>query len=379
MDIKVITDNDEFIKLEHDWNRLAENLITVNKFDWLYKWWQYNKNGNDLRILAASENGKILGIAPIYIENTRALKFIPFKVLKFLGGKISDFLDFLIDEDENREIIFKALFDFAVNELGVDLFQFQQIKSSYPNFDLWQKYIDQNKNELSWTKECLSLKLGDYNSYQDFYSRMNKSLKKTLKLSENRLNKNGVDIQYVFKKDIEEEDINIIADINIKRQEFLADKSEAKRFSYFISPQTRSFIKDYFCSSDSTLLGYMKCNGKVISYTLSFLDKRIISFWSTGFDPDYDMYSPTKLLINEEIKSAFENNYEYFDFMRGNDKYKQQWSNNTDNLYDLTLCVSTKAGIVSLYRICKPDYTLKKIGNFINNLRGKNNKPIVEI
>ena len=48
----------------------------------------------------------------------------------------------------------------------------------------------------------------------------------------------------------------------------------------------------------------MKCNETVISYYLILLNNNTIAFWSTGFDNDYEMYAPTKLLINEIVKYA---------------------------------------------------------------------------
>ena len=123
MNIRVISEEREFLALKKDWDRLAQNLAVVTKFDWIYRWWGYFKKGNELNILVAQENDKVIGIAPLYLENTKAFKFIPFKSICFLGGDVSDLLDFLVEERPDREMIFKALLDYMLKNFSFDLLE----------------------------------------------------------------------------------------------------------------------------------------------------------------------------------------------------------------------------------------------------------------
>ena len=63
MDIKLIDTESGFLELKDDWNRLANDLMPINKFEWMYKWWKHNKDNNQLKILVAEKNGEIKGIA----------------------------------------------------------------------------------------------------------------------------------------------------------------------------------------------------------------------------------------------------------------------------------------------------------------------------
>ncbi|OGI21740.1 MAG: hypothetical protein A2287_05700 [Candidatus Melainabacteria bacterium RIFOXYA12_FULL_32_12] len=366
MNIKVIKGDEAFLSLKDDWDRLAENLIAVTKFDWIYRWWNHFQEKNELSILIAEKNNKIVGIAPLYIENTKALKVVPFRKLKFLGGDLTDFLDFLIDEqDYNRELIFKNLLNYALNNFDYDLLELGQINSDYPNFDLWNKFAGYTGSKFTAYKENHKIKLAEFVSYQNYYRQLSKNHRKSLKSRLTKVINDGIDFKYEFKSHITEEDIEIIKKICIKRQNFLYKKGDHKRFCYFLDNKKTKFIEDYFCSNDndSKMLAYLKFNGVIIAYNLILLNKNTFSIWNSTFDNDYEFYAPSKLFFNELIKYAFEKNYEYFDFMRGNDPYKLSWTNKTAYNYNFEYKKSLKAKLVFSYRENVPNFISKSIRN----------------
>jgi len=69
MNITVIEDDGGFLSLKDDWDRLAHDLLAINKFDWIYRWWMHFKEDNILKILVAEDGNKVVGIAPLYLEN----------------------------------------------------------------------------------------------------------------------------------------------------------------------------------------------------------------------------------------------------------------------------------------------------------------------
>ncbi|EKE03561.1 MAG: hypothetical protein ACD_20C00184G0004 [uncultured bacterium] len=341
MNIRIVKSDKDFLALKPDWDRLAQGLQSFNKFDWIYIWWRHFQKNNDLNILVAEKDGIILGIAPLYIKYINAFKLLSFKKVSFLGGQISDYLDFLIQQDENREKVFIALLNHLLHELSFDILELKQINSNYPNFDLWQKYARELRLKFvdyGIFSKCHNLRLTKFKSYEEYFDQLSKNHKKSLKQKQNKVKKEFNTVEYVFLKDITEKDIDIIADLNIKRQKFLIEKGNEDRFCYFTKRQEREFISDYFCngSSFSKLLAYLKCDGKVIAYNLLVVNQEGMCYWNGGFDTDYEVYSPSKLLFNELIKYSFENNYKYFDFMRGSDPFKLQWTNEINLNYILS-------------------------------------------
>ncbi|EKE02067.1 MAG: hypothetical protein ACD_20C00429G0004 [uncultured bacterium] len=363
MKIRVVREENEFLALKSDWDRLANELVAVTKFDWAYKWWNHFKGKNELNILVAETDGRIIGIAPLYIENTKALKFIPFRKLRFLGGDLTDFVDFLVEQRYQRELIFRHLLDYALNGLDYDFVDFGQINSDYPNFDLWQIYAECTSSKFNIHRENHKIKLSDFGSYEAYMHQLSKNNKRNMRYRINKIVKDRINLEYVFKSNITEEDIEIISKINLKRQKFLHEKGDQKRFCYFLNQQKLKFIKDYFCSNnlDTKMLAYIKFNDVIVAYDLILLSENTFSLWNGAFDSDYEIYSPSKFLLTELIRYAFEREYEYFDFMRGSDSYKLKWTNRRAFNYSFEHKKSLKSKQVFSYRENIPEFILKKL------------------
>ncbi len=362
MNIRVVESDNDFLSLRDDWDRLAQNLLPAQKFTWMYTWWMYRKEGNKLWILVVEEDNKVIGMAPLYVRKIPILKILTLEKLCFLGEQITPYLDFLILQDQRRETVFQTLLTCVFQNLPYDILGLTDINSHYPNFDLWQKYSTLLDFKMEVSFECPKICFSHYESYNDYYKQLSKNQRQSLKFRYNKTKQNNVHIEYIFKKNITEDEMSTIANIHIKRQKFLQEKGVSGRYSHFTDQQESKFIRSYFCSGepDSKMLACMKCNGSIVSYILLFVTKNTLSYWNTAFDTDYEEYAPTKLLINELIKYAFESKYDYFDFMRGGDSYKFQWANDASVNYQITRHKTQKAKLAYLCKNIAPDFLLPK-------------------
>ncbi len=376
MNIRVVENDAGFLSLRGDWSRLAEDLAPFQKFDWIYRWWKYFKEGNNLKILVAEENNEIVGIAPLYIKNVKIFKYLTIKKLSFLAEDVSLYLDFLIQQNKDRESCFQILFSYILNNLSFDILELNDINSHYSNFDLWQKYVNSKNLNFKVFYKCPKIRLFKYKSYKDYFNQLSRKEKLSLKAAQNKIKKNNVLVEYLFKKDVKREDIETVANIHIKRQQTLYGKGQKGRFSHFTNELKTNFIRDYFCfgDTDSKMFVSMKCDGIVISYILVLLSKNTLFHWNSAFDSNYKTYTPTKLLSHELIKYAFENNYEYFDFGRGNDTYKLKWTDDISLNYNLFLKKSFNGKFVCLCEDIIPEFLkpkkfrLKNIQTSLNSI-----------
>ena len=72
--LKVINTDPGFEGLKSDWNLLLKESNCDNIFlswEWLYTWWESFKEGKKLFIIAAEEEGRIIGIAPLCLARSR--------------------------------------------------------------------------------------------------------------------------------------------------------------------------------------------------------------------------------------------------------------------------------------------------------------------
>ena len=363
MKVRTIEDLKGFESLKTDWERLSKTLITENGYEWNYKWWRHLGKGKNLKLVVFEHNNKFIGIAPMFVEQIRTFRFFTLNKLSIMGGDVTDYKDVLIDGSFDKESVLLALMEYVQQEIRPDLIEFGQVNTGYLNFDIWEKYFEKEVYEPLLTKECHGVDLSKFENYDDYYKQLSKGLKKDFRNKKNKIKNDGILIEFEIKTEINNKDIESIAQVNIERQKFLRQKGFDKRDSLYADKNKTQFIKDFFCNGEAETrrLAYLRFNKDIIAYVLYFEEKESIHLWNAAFDPRYEIYSPSKLLYNELIKYSFDNNYKYFDFMRGNEPYKLHWTNNfTINHYLIKKC-SLKSKILYGMKNLTPEFLLKRM------------------
>jgi CelD/BcsL family acetyltransferase involved in cellulose biosynthesis len=97
---EVIRTNDGFDALQLEWHQLLDEcgISPFQSFEYQRAWWKHfgetNPNAG-LHIIVVRDDGRVIGIAPLFIEKVRVLGPITYTRLAFIGRGISDYLDLL--------------------------------------------------------------------------------------------------------------------------------------------------------------------------------------------------------------------------------------------------------------------------------------------
>jgi len=352
MEFEIIKNDREFLALKPDWDRLSTDRHIINGFEWNYTWWKCNSHGRELNIVVMKDDKNIVvGIAPLCIEYEKTLKFFKTRTLAFIGGKVSDYRDFLIDKS-NKSHYFKELWNYVINQIPCDSIEFTQINTFYANFDEWKALSALSNITFEENMECRRIKLSNYRSYEDYFETLKPKHQRNVKRCMNKIEREFTDHEFVIKNNITEEEFEEVAKININRQKTLFEKGNTTRFCYFMNTGSYNFMKEFFCNDpgNSKSLAYIRCDGEMIAYMLNMSDGVCFSCWNGTLNPDYEKYSPFKLLVNHLIRHAFENNYKYFDFMRGRDTYKLEWIDDFTYNFTLKADKSLASRLVKVYK-----------------------------
>ena len=70
----------------------------------------------------------------------------------------------------------------------------------------------------------------------------------------------------------------------------------------------------------------LRAGGRAVAYNLGYVHEGVVNYWNTGFDPEYARFSPGKLLVHGLIESAFDAGHREFNFLRGDEAYKLEWT-----------------------------------------------------
>ena len=121
--------------LKKDWKFLEENknILIFQKFSWNLSWLNESDRYKNILIIIVYENEKPLIIFPFCI-----IEKFNFKILRWIGYDISDYLGPIVDneqiiEKKNFEIIWDKIFDLVKNECDLVLLDKQVDENFFPN------------------------------------------------------------------------------------------------------------------------------------------------------------------------------------------------------------------------------------------------------
>jgi CelD/BcsL family acetyltransferase involved in cellulose biosynthesis len=92
----------------------------------------------------------------------------------------------------------------------------------------------------------------------------------------------------------------------------------------------------------------LKFGDTVVSRHLGFYYCNRFYWYMPVYDPVYQNYSPGKIHLYLCILDAITRNGEIFDFLRGVEEYKLQWTEQVSQLYELSLCGRTAGSVIRL-------------------------------
>lgn len=325
--IERIENIDDFNNLRQTWNSILEDNGIYDPFltwEWLNTWWRQYQNVYKLCIRIVIENQVIVGIAPLMLEIKRYWGF-HLRVLTNIGSPPPDISGFIIPPDR-KDILTLIADDIISARNEWDIFWIKE----FPEFVLDNCFINRFMKFCYFnhvkTRHFLIPLSGDWDLYQNSLS---KKLFNDLNRCYMRLSKLGkISYKRFIGKDVTDEHLHNIFDLNSRAH---------NPQGYNIESEKKFHIN--LCSSfqeqERIDISFLYINEKPIAYHYGFIYKGKSSLWRTGFDNEYRIYSPGKLLLIEYIKHCYKIKIETIDWLRGDHDYKTRWQAKIDIFHQL--------------------------------------------
>lgn len=353
MNIKIITENKEFLKLKEDWEILQEkdpDVTYYNTYIFNKTWWKVYSESNDksLFIICVYDNRKLEGIAPFIIEEHKKA-FLSYRVLKFMGR--GDYYTVISNKKNNRENtiirqIFKGINDNSDKWERIELTHIKQ-NSSLAYYLLRHNLYNES---FTYQIECPVVYINRFSSFDMYKNDFN--IDKETKYYINKLLKKA---GYSFKiyKGNQENILEKISVIHNKEQEYLINiKGRKDRKSLFKNKGVYTFLRDIYDINDNTVTFILEDNNSnIISYATCYYYKNTLYLWNTGYDPQFAKYAVCRVANYEIFKYIYENDFvDIFDFGAGRYPWKFKWTKDFIFNYKLDLwnSKSNKAKIINL-------------------------------
>ena len=318
--VEAVTDLEGFRALKGDWNALAleANSSIFQTWEWSWYWWQFNGKGKRLWLLTARDSGKLVGLAPLFVSSS--YYGLPLKVAAFIGTNGTDYLDFIINPDIPGAA--EALVGFIFGQAGWDALDLHQI----PQASLTADLISTKAKSCGFAAEkiiqdlAFNTELPD--NWDDYLVTLSKKFRWNVQYYTRRLNREH---EVVFRlSDVQsiEKDIGLFFKLHQKR--FMAKKKPGA----YLNPKFRKFHAGLAAALQKCgwlSLYVMEIDKEPVAalYGFSFADS--FYYYLGGFEPTWGAMSVSTVLIARAIEDAISAGLHNFNFLRGQESYKQKW------------------------------------------------------
>lgn len=355
IEIKIITNVRALLSIEDIWHDLEENskMYPFNTFEWVINWWKYFGYGKKLWVLLIMDDYRPIGIAPFMI--TFGEMGLPIRRIKFIGSNNSDYLDFIVRygcEDVFYQSLIKYL-ELRINQFTVlDLEHIPEDCNIYPYIIGSNLYYDYDVQDV-----CPYIELPD--TWDEYLASLDGKFRRNIKYEIKRFFKQ-CDANFLCVSD--ENDIDNSMDRLIE----LHQKRWRKRHmpGAFYSKRLRSFHKDvaYDMLERGILsLFELKDKDKIVSSLLSYHIGGRRYYYISGYDLDYSRLSVGSVTLGLSIKRSIEVGDEIYDFLRGDESYKTNWTKLKKRNMRLVASYPSVAGKFYLYYIIAQNKLINKI------------------
>lgn len=335
MEVEIIDNIEKLKDFRGRWDEILYENNNDNPFleqDWLINWWKYFGSNYKLYIILIKHNDNILGFCPLM-----KIRKLLYTEIRFIAYNWYSYMDFIIS-NEYREKSLECLISYLKYMKGNYVYNFDSISETSKNLNILMSYLI--KDKVRYFTKAIESRYIDINggSFEDYYKTRSKhnSIKQIIKTKQ-KLSKLG-NLNY---GKLNNERLDEIFILHEKRWK---SKINGSKFSV---GESREFFKQlalkdsYPFNADIYSLLF---NDKLIAFVYAIKYNGRFLFYRVAHDDDFAKYCPGLLIIYEVVKNAFDEKFKIFDFSRGFERYKEEWTGKLVNVESFTF---SNSGFVS--------------------------------
>ncbi len=328
--------DDIFELLRTDWQRLfdAGECAPFLSREWISAWHEKLGSDREVYILKASQNDDLIGVLPLCLQTKKVLG-MTFRRLGFLGAEIggADYLD-LIAVDKDKADIWAQVFEFLRDQKDFDSICLENLAQNSGTISILENLCQKDrsfrfKTAVSSVCPQINLESGWENVLSQ--SKRKDNFKRRLKKLEKAEN-------FEFRSVTDKAEIAAA----FERFAFLHEKrwendggSEATGL-----PQLMAFHRAVVTElAENNLVRFDEIwvEGACRASVYGLESGKIFYYYNAGYDLDWANKSVGLVLIGLSIRAAIARGNTLYDFLRGAETYKFDWSNSQETLVSIRL------------------------------------------
>jgi CelD/BcsL family acetyltransferase involved in cellulose biosynthesis len=330
MEITTLTDARDFLALGSEWNDLLDRSGSGSIFltwEWTSTWWSSLAENVQPNVLAARQggDGRLVGVAPLMLKTYPLVPPFAYRELCFLGtGRTApDHLDFIIDPAYQAAVA-DAFVDYLCSHRSRwHVVRFEGVASSSP---VTASLLDTYRSPQSHVHLIANPYLPLPATWDAYAGSLGRNLRNNIARYDKLLEKEHPgQVRYWRVRHEQEIDAALSTLFRLNK----AALGRKDRIGSFEDPRVQQFhrrlareflrkgwLRFYLLTIGTTDIAALYC----------FRYRDVVSFYQSGFDLAWDRYGPGRQLMAHAIRESIDEAAREFDFLRGDETYKSQWT-----------------------------------------------------
>jgi CelD/BcsL family acetyltransferase involved in cellulose biosynthesis len=307
-----------------EWNTLVEAGVTDAPFlrhEYLDQWWKTLGGGEwkqaDLALVSASENGKLVGLAPLFRADNDGRT-----ALLLVGSiEISDYLD-LIVRPEDLPRFLTGLIDYLAQPrlyAGLPL-DWYNLPDSSPTLALLKAEAEKrgwgHRQEIYRPTPRISLN----GSFDDYLAGIEKKQRHEIRRKMRRAAEYELPVRFY----VVEDPATLDSEIEALLQLMVEDPNKAGFLKEAMRVQVTAALRAAF-KNGYLWLAFLEVGGLKAAAAVNFDYNNKLWGYNSGVGRGFMELSPGWVLLGHELQWACEHGRSEFDFMRGDEAYKYRF------------------------------------------------------
>lgn len=310
---EVISTLEDFETVRDTWDQFKVDLM--NSYSWNMLWWKAFQNQGDLRLLVFRLQEEVVGIAPFYVDRWFGLKRFRFLAS---GDTCTDYVDVICDP-KHYELCADSLSEYIRGQ-KFDIVELECPKDGHLSASLMptleSEYdFDHRDVEPTWLLELPS-------EWTEFLSARRSSLRRKINKAARRLESGELLVASTSEGLPIDTALEILKDLHTRRM------NSTGKPGVFADPKFEEFLTNVVVEKASTgevEIIVASTDGTPVGVQIYFDSSEGYQFYQSGYAPEAMKLEPGHLLFTEMVKRAIGRGDQRFDFLRGNEPYKEFW------------------------------------------------------
>jgi CelD/BcsL family acetyltransferase involved in cellulose biosynthesis len=329
--VQVVTETQGLQDLREDWQKLmalCPEATVFQSYEWLATWWHFfgrSRPGRRLFVINVRDDvGQLIALAPLM---TSFWYGTPIRRLSFLGEGASDYHDFLAPEPHAREAC-QAIYAFLSSDRSWwagDLNQLREgglLRQLAPLEESGIRCKDFPQEACPYLPYPAAKDPND--RWNALLSSLGKKMRYNVGYYERLLTRAyQLEIETANSDETVDEALTALFELHQRRwnQRWMPGVFGGRRVQSFHRAAAREFLKN-----DWLRLHTLRLDGEIQAVLYCFARGDRTCYYQAGFEPTLARLSLGTVLTAHAIHRSIDEGRDQFDFLRGNEPYKERWT-----------------------------------------------------